>query len=179
MLWGKRGGEEKERWEQHHLYDVSVQADSPRAMGWEPKGRQGHRKPDPQCPEPAWPCSELRTKLLPQALSESEDLGTWSIPQGALSLLHQPRQARSLPGSPPCVGHTGLCAQQPEFQPRAEGVTQHCTSCLFCQLPVPLRTFFPYCGICHMPQCHSIKDEVSLYLNPTLDTRNEGTEGPE
>lgn len=79
----------------------------PWVRGWEPKGRQGHRKAGPGCPEPAWSCSEVRTKLLHQALSESEDPGTRSISQGALSLLHQPRLRASQ--ALRHVGHTGLC----------------------------------------------------------------------
>lgn len=176
MLWGN---EEEERWEQHHLYGVSVQAESPRAMGWELKGRQGHREPGPGFPEPAWSCSEMRTKLLHQVLSESEDLGTWSISQGALSLLHQARQARSLPGSQPCRPHRTLWVSRPNCSPGQRASLSTSPHALFCQPPVPLRTFCPYCGNFHMSQCHSIKNEVSLCLNSTMDTRNEGTKGPE
>lgn len=150
----------------------------PRVMGWEPEGRQGHRKPGPGCPEPAWSCSEVRTKLLHQARSEREDLGTRSISQGTLFLLHQPRQARSLPGSQACRPHRTPRVSRPNSSPghRASCSTPHA---LFCQPPVPLRTFFPYCGIFHVSQCHSIKNEVSLCLNSTRDTRNEGSKGPE
>lgn len=108
-------------------------------------------------------------------------LGHGSIAQGAILPV---ALAQAWPGASQSLisraSHTKPSSLAGQFQPKSENSTQHSTPTLyFANHRCGSGQFFPHCGIFHMSQRHSVKNEVSLYLNSAMDTRNDSTKESE
>ena len=102
------------------------------------------------------------------------------LPREPFSLPHQPRHGLG-PPSPSSAEQAapnpaGRQANSSQSQRTAHGIPP---TLYFANHRCGSGQFFPQCGIFHMSQRHSVKNEVSLYLNSAMDTRNDGTKESE